>query len=201
MRWIAASARRVSCGVLLATLFTLVGCGGAKPLRRPLVTDETPLGTSRERVVAWHLANGWCRTAPVLNADIEAFHPCERPDRDMLWVLLKFSDEDELIGATVTVNVPPPERRSTLLAGSAFWARARVGSFQHRNAAIRVMEALAGEIDARYGAPSRSSWTERTWFTRTERIQLRWLEVDEYMFIVNEEHSAIAGRYSAPSRR
>jgi hypothetical protein len=179
--------------VLLATLFTLVGCGGTPRIRRPLVTDKTPLGTPRERVVAWHHANGWCETAaPVLTAQVEVFHPCELPDRHMLLVVLAFSADDELVGATVTVHVPPPERPTNALPGSAFRSTAPRGSFDHRHAAVRVMEALATELEARYGAPTTASWTERVWFTRTERIQLRWVAIDDEMFVVNEEHAAIA---------
>lgn len=59
MRPIGGNGRRLTLGALLATLFTLVGCGGTS-LRRPLVTDQTPLGTPREQVAAWHVANNWC---------------------------------------------------------------------------------------------------------------------------------------------
>lgn len=183
MRSIASSVRRVTCGVFLATRFTLVGCGGTS-LRRPLVTDQTPLGSTRAQVVAWHRANGWCQTnfPPELRrTDVASFRPCDRPDRHRLSVLLAFSRRDELVGAVVTVHVPRPAESVS-----------RTGVLPRRSSprdqAINVVEGLAVELEARYGAPLKKSWTERAWATRTELVELRWVEIAEDIFIVTETH-------------
>ena len=187
MRWIASSGRRVTSGVLVATMVTLVGCGGTS-IRRPLVTDETPLGTPRERVLAWHAENGWCRDeAPHPAADhqeVEWVRPCTGPDRHRLSTMLVFSSGDALELALVTVSVPPPSAvppRTNVLGRS----NRRSG----RDLAIDVMEALASELEARHGAPDVSSWTERRWVTRDEVIRLEWKEIVEDTFVVTEQHS------------
>ncbi|MBZ0230763.1 MAG: hypothetical protein K8M05_00305, partial [Deltaproteobacteria bacterium] len=122
MWWIVPSERRVTWGALLATLVTLVGCGGTS-LRRPLVTDETPLGTPRERVVAWYAANAWCRLEEsprwVRKFEHDAFRPCDGPDRHRIRAVMVYG-RGRLHTAVVSVRVPPdrsPHTRSPIWSG------------------------------------------------------------------------------------
>jgi len=55
----------------------VIGCAGgpATPApRRPLVTDELPLGLDDEDVLAWYLDHGWCPVA--LAANRVVFRTC-----------------------------------------------------------------------------------------------------------------------------
>ncbi|HUQ08164.1 MAG TPA: hypothetical protein VM261_36970 [Kofleriaceae bacterium] len=194
MWWIKASVRRESdhaVVAVVATLFTLVGCGGTS-LRRPLVTDATPLGTSREQVLAWHRDHGWC-PAPLppevrAPAEIVFMRPCDEPDRYERDVALVFTKDDHLAQALVTVSVP-----DTVVRRSAWEPRGATehrlhGNIERRNVAIDIMDGLADELEARYGAPDVSTWTERTWATRNEYIRLAWNEIVDGRFVVTEEH-------------
>ncbi len=201
-------------GALLATMFTLVGCGGTS-LRRSLVTDETPLGTPRHRAITWHLENGWCLDESPHPA-MDQLHPCAGPDRHRMRVMLAFSADEALVAAVVTVNVPPPREPRPLLLPAAERRttpdgvplaperRTPHGFGRHtssRDVAIDVMDALASELTARYGPPQTSTWTERRWTTRTKNIRLSWRELVEDIFVVIEEHHALGpgtGLASAP---
>src|SRR6266540_4745289 len=107
MRALASCGAVVTRGAILATLVTLVGCGGSqRALRRPLVTDETPLGTPRAQVVDWHREHGWCADESPHPA-MAVFRPCDRPNRDQIVVMLAFAN-DKLAAASVYVEAPPP---------------------------------------------------------------------------------------------
>lgn len=110
MRAIASSMQRVIGGAFLAVLVTLVGCGGTS-LRRPLVTDETPLGTPESEVRAWYAKNGWCaRTKPARWGDkVLLYQPCAGPDRARIATVLRFKDDGSLYAAWVYAKVPRDE--------------------------------------------------------------------------------------------
>lgn len=66
-------------------LLVVVGCAGARPtVRRPLVTDATPLGTTTDATVQWFQHHGWC--FDVVERDRARAHYCH-PGRPVIAVL------------------------------------------------------------------------------------------------------------------
>jgi hypothetical protein len=201
MRAIASCDRRVTLGTLLAMLVTLVGCGATRAnLRRPLVTDETPLGMSRAQVVDWHREHGWCADYSPHPA-MDVFRPCDRPNRDRMFVLLAFKD-DRLAAATVNVTAPPPGQQPTGFPAPFTQARRSIffGEPARRQVAIDIMDALAAELEARYGAPTYASWTERRWQRADETVRIYWMElVGDYVVIEVHESPTTISRQDAES--
>lgn len=199
MRALASCGAVVTRSAILATLVTLVGCGGSQAaLHRPLVTDQTPLGTPRGQVVDWHHEHGWCATdAP--RPTVLIFRPCDRPNRDQMFVLLAFAD-DKLVAAAVNVTAPPPGQTPTGFPAPFTQARRSVfhGEPARRQVAIDIMNALAVELTSRYGSPTYSSWTERRWQRASETVRLSWTEiVGEYLVTEVHELPAAISRQDA----
>jgi hypothetical protein len=216
MRWIATRVRRVTCGVFLATLFTLVGCGGTS-LRRPLVTDQTPLGTPREQVRAWHRANGWC--GPAEPQRIEIYRPCDGPDRRRVATQLVFDSEDRLIFAAVFAKVPrggasargehvyyskapqpaPSTRYEPGPASDRVAREPRASVIRYERSEERgdlageLLDALAFEIVARHGEGQEPAPGLRMWKTTGESI---------FMYVLRgwvvEAHASLTCRVCAP---
>jgi hypothetical protein len=198
MRTIASSIQRVMGGVFLAVLVTLVGCGGTS-LRRPLVTDQTPIGTPEAEVRAWYAKNGWCADAkPARWGDKVLFYrPCTGADRQRVATVLRFKEDGTLYAAWVYARVPPgaaPGRPSGPISSGdpspKIGVRHEPGSAGERPArsplrrppdrsyeapsdpAIELVDALAFEIEARHGDGEAYSPEVRAWNTRRETIML-----------------------------
>jgi hypothetical protein len=145
MRALASCGAVVTRSAILATLVTLVGCGGSQAnLRRPLVTDQTPLGAPRATVDVWYAENGWCggrREAPGWQARgivVEQYSPCKGPDHRRITALLFFDRDERLAMASVYVLVPPDDSPATEeplyfgVAAPAIGVRYEPGSVRER---------------------------------------------------------------------
>jgi hypothetical protein len=187
MRALASCGAVVTRSAILATLVTLVGCGGSQAaLRRPLVTDQTPLGTPRAQVVDWHREHGWCADDSPHPAML-VFRPCDRPNRDQMFVMLAFAD-DSLSAAIVSIFAPPPTAPRRSLPAPFPPPRRKT----ERDVALDIMDALAVELAARYGPPTQSSWTEKRWERPGESIRLSWVDLGAEMYMVSEAHETPA---------
>jgi hypothetical protein len=194
MRLFATSVWRVTRAAVavVATLFTLVGCGGTS-LRRPLVTDETPLGTPREEVRSWYALNGWCEESRPIptTRDVVMYRPCGGEDRRRIATVLRFAEDGTLYAAWVYAKVPSPDstpiridmpQTMKVYSGPISIRERPMSPYMQTDASVRrprpeerdeaseqLVDALAMEIEARHGkgeevAPFVRSWkTEREW--------------------------------------
>jgi hypothetical protein len=198
---------RVSCGAvvtrsaIVATLVTLVGCGGSQAaLRRPLVTDQTPLGTPRDQVRAWYAAHDWCPDTSELvvapRGPHDLVHPCNGPDQFRIRTALTYDRDARLAMAWVYVLVPEdrssravpswprvgPQLSTRFEPGPGADARSRAPLrappdrvYEPRTSdemSDRVFEALAVELRARYGDPHSTRNGVPEWRYRREAIYL-----------------------------
>lgn len=164
--------------VLIAALISALGCGGgAHSLRRTLVTDDVPAGAERARVRAWLLDHDWCQARSWESTD--EYRSCERspylnPSTRSMYSLFRYEGGRV---ASIAIFVPVPCRmygrcdrlfphpgvrrdqpfvdpRKGLvddLVGEGRKATPTpdpVPSMQRR-----LIDGLAVELEARYGAP------------------------------------------------
>jgi len=194
----AASSAWITRGALAAAVVALVACGGAS-LRRSLVTDQTPLGSTRAHVRAWFAANGWCGGAAPgrwKSDDRDVYRPCSGPDRHRIVTDLWFA-RDRLFFAWVYVRVPSDESPSTTPIWFGVGAPSTVSyepgsgseppsrppgrrpmrdsddSRVSAEMAAALIDALSVEIEARYGKPCQREPMRRVWKTRRESIYMR----------------------------
>jgi hypothetical protein len=157
-------------------------------LRRPLVTDQTPLGMGAVDAARWFAGNGWC--VDDHDGAIVRVRLCDRT-LPPVWTELTF-DGGRLVRAEVFVSRGPGRQRLVRLAPPNLPPRSqepRIGvqyepgpghgpydrgpSYVTDDDTDELLDALAVELEARYGQPRESgSGRTRTWFVGGEYIVL-----------------------------
>jgi hypothetical protein len=164
--------------ILAAAVMTACASTSVKA-RRPLITDKTPLGTKTVLVARWFEAHGWC--VAEREGDRVLLRLCDQK-QPLVLAVLSFRG-DVLVQADVRVPVgssrdgvpmpihgtsPPGPDPSAPVAG------VRPMSARIRDNANELLDALAYELDSRYGRPVDNDAQDRalTWVTDQERITL-----------------------------
>ena len=169
----------------------LVGACASSPreLRRPLVTDATPLGMERGEVGRWFRTHGWCFDREVAGTVLVQL--CGDAPRPM-WAALRFVDR-RLVAAAMMVPLQRPRQVTGVPPAPVTYPRfdeghpgvrqvPRDGPGSYRSGptsrtvseAMEVFDALAAELEARYGDPvahGRAPLT-RVWHAPHERVTL-----------------------------
>jgi hypothetical protein len=202
MRALASCGAVVTRSAILATLVTLVGCGGSQSaLRRPLVTDQTPLGTPRDQVRAWYAAHDWCvdrsESVWVPRVPHELMHPCKGLDQHRIRTALFYDRDARLSMAWVFVLVPEDRSPHSTPLSSRVGPPLSVryepgpGADERSRAPLRVppdrdydesrtsvemsdalFDALAVELRARYGQARTTPYGVPVWKSRREDVSL-----------------------------
>ncbi len=162
---------------LILLAMTAVSCGASNPnVRRPLVTDQTPLGTNARDVMTWFRLHGWCFAEPV---DTRVRARLCGHDQAAVSALLTFRDD---VLAQVDVLVPVGPGRTGALMPYRSGSPGSTNLVAHRDdVANELVDALAYELEARYGKPTAAGGPGLTWITDRERIVLylewnrRWI--------------------------
>jgi len=180
--------------VVLAVAFVTACGASAVKVRRPLVTDKTPLGTKAGLVECWFAAHGWC--VDKRDEDRVRARLCD-PTAPVLFTVLTFRD-GVLVQADVAVPVGPAQQGALMPYPSV----SSPGPHQLRSRsgddANGLLDALAFELETRYGTPVDSGGHEPrlTWVTGQERIVL-YLERGRRWIV--ERHTRVADP-EAPAR-
>ncbi len=172
-------------GSLILFAMTAVSCGASNPnVRRPLVTDQTPLGTDSRAVMRWFGSHGWCFAEPE-DARVRA-RLCDH-DQPAVSALLTFRDD---VLAQVDVLVPVGPARTGAPMPYRAGSPGSPDLVERRDDdAGALVDALAHELEARYGKPSAAGGPGLTWTTDRERIVL-YLEWNRRWII--ERHARVS---------
>ena len=180
-------------------------------VRRPLVTDQTPLGMTRADVKAWHLAHGWCvgRTWPSSD-EYETCLPYGDAGTSSPPIRSLFHFEgDVMVSAAVyapvscgrvclqvdvhTSNAGPPFVvfdqglvATPTTAGQSSPLEVEVPADQHR-----ALDAMRVELTARYGEPAwiNPTGTAMQWSSSHETIGL-FLSADARWTVETHERAS-----------
>ncbi|HVV81571.1 MAG TPA: hypothetical protein VHE35_00785 [Kofleriaceae bacterium] len=182
---------------VIAAALLAAGCAPLETTgQRGLVTDQTPLGTTREEVRSWHLAHDWCaaRTweqsdeyitcSPQVyeGHDDRHIHAFFRYDGDTMvssavYVPISCTRPDchWPLGVSTSLEEPPyVEFKHGLIARPTEAGRATALGITMPADQQRNMDALRIELADRYGQPDWTSpaGTGMTWHTPNEDIGL-----------------------------